>query len=473
MMVDFCKIFEDKSIQLVSEIAESLGIEAFVVGGYVRDLILGRQSKDIDILTIGKDSSEILSTAVKNKIGKYAHLSVFKTFGTAQVKWGKNELEFVTARKESYRHDSRNPECEPGTLEDDLTRRDFTLNAMCIRLSCGQKGELIDLFNGLSDLENKILRTPCDPVITFSDDPLRMMRCVRFASTLEMYIEENTYNAIVKDSERIKIISMERVKDELVKIMKSPRPSVGLYHMLNTGLMKQVLPEIAALSGIETRDGRGHKDNFHHTMQVVDSTAKVSDNEWLRIAALLHDIGKPKCKKWEDGHGWSFHGHEYVGTKMVPKIFKKLTLSLGNEMAYVQKLVLLHMRPINLIEDDITDSAIRRLLFEAGDDIDDLMILCHADITSNNALKRERFHNNYENLREKMKEIEEKDHIRMFQPPVSGDEIMTTFNLPPCRQVGEIKEKLKDAILDGIIPNDRDAALELMHKIAGEMGLVS
>ena len=473
MMVDFCKIFEDKSIQLVSEIAESLGIEAFVVGGYVRDLILGRPSKDIDILTIGKDSSEILSTAVKNKIGKYAHLSVFKTFGTAQVKWGKNELEFVTARKESYRHDSRNPECEPGSLEDDLTRRDFTLNAMCIRLSCGQKGELIDLFNGLSDLENKILRTPCDPVITFSDDPLRMMRCVRFASTLEMYIEENTYNAIVKDSERIKIISMERVKDELVKIMKSPRPSVGLYHMLNTGLMKHVLPEIAALSGIETRDGRGHKDNFHHTMQVVDSTAKVSDNEWLRIAALLHDIGKPKCKKWEDGHGWSFHGHEYVGTKMVPKIFKKLTLSLGNEMAYVQKLVLLHMRPINLIEDDITDSAIRRLLFEAGDDIDDLMILCHADITSNNALKRERFHKNYENLREKMKEIEEKDHIRMFQPPVSGDEIMTTFNLPPCRQVGEIKEKLKDAILDGIIPNDRNAALELMHKIAGEMGLVS
>lgn len=458
---------------MVSDIAEDLGIEAFVVGGYVRDLILERPSKDIDILTIGKDSSEILSTAVKNKLGKYAHLSVFKTFGTAQVKWGKNELEFVTARKESYRHDSRNPDCEPGTLEDDLTRRDFTLNAMCIRLSCGQKGELIDLFNGLTDLENKILRTPCDPVITFSDDPLRMMRCVRFASTLEMYIEENTYNAIVKDSDRIKIISMERVKDELVKIMKSPRPSVGLYHMLNTGLMKQVLPEIAELSGIETRDGRGHKDNFHHTMQVVDSTAKESDNEWLRFAALLHDIGKPKCKKWADGHGWSFHGHEYVGTKMVPKIFKKLTLSLGNELAYVQKLVLLHMRPINLIEDDITDSAIRRLLFEAGDDIDDLMILCHADITSNNALKRERFHQNYENLRVKMKEIEEKDHIRMFQPPVSGDEIMTTFNLQPCRQVGEIKEKLKDAILDGIIPNDRNAALELMHKIAAEMGLTS
>lgn len=483
MNFDFSDIFKDKAIKLVSETAQEIGIDAFVVGGFVRDHILGRPNKDVDVLTLGAQSSERLALAVKSKLGKYSSMSIFKNFGTAQVKSHDVEIEFVTARKESYNRDSRNPKCEPGNLRDDLSRRDFSLNAMCVRLcdrndetldcgiGTGKKGELIDLFDGQRDLEWGILRTPLDPVVTFDDDPLRMMRCVRFASQLGMSPEENTFNAIRENADRIKIITHERIKDEFVKIMMSKRPSVGLYFMEESGLMEQVLPDVHALAGIETKNGRAHKDNFLHTMQVLDNVSEKSDNLFLRISALFHDIAKPQAKKFEQGRGWTFHNHEYLGGKMMPRIFKHLTLPLGMELEYTKKLVSLHMRPISLIEEGVTDSAIRRLLFEAGDDIDDLMILCDADITSNNVLKREKFHNNYKILREKMQEIEEKDHIRLFQPPVSGNDIMETFGIGQCREIGIIKEEIKNAILDGKIHNDREEALKMMFEIAERIGL--
>ena len=468
MIIDNPKI-DTPILHLVGETADELGLECYVIGGWVRDLFLHRESKDIDIVTIG--SGIRLAQAVAERLGK-AHLSVFRTYGTAQVKKGDVELEFVGARKESYHRDSRNPIVEDGTLEDDQNRRDFTMNALAICLNKDRYGELLDPFCGLQDMEECTIRTPLDPDITFSDDPLRMLRAVRFASQLGFYLHAETFDAIVRNSERIRIITKERVADELNKIMLSRRPSVGWKLIDKTGLLPLIFPELNALKGVETKEGRGHKDIFLHTLQVVDNVAQESDNLWLRWAALLHDIGKPKTKAWDDKAGWTFFNHNYVGSKMVPRIFKSMKLPQNEKMDYVAKLVNLHMRPINLIEDEVTDSAVRRLLFEAGDDIDDLMILCNADITSRNQEKVERFHRNYELVKRKMVELEEKDRIRNFQPPVRGDEIMQILNLPPCSQVGEIKNAIKDAILDGIIPNEYEPAKAYMMQKAKEMGLL-
>ena len=460
---------ENPVLKMVGETADRLGLECYVIGGWVRDLFLHRPSDDIDVVVVG--SGIQLAEAVAEKLGKGAHLSVFKTYGTAQVKRGELELEFVGARRESYQHDSRNPIVEDGTLEEDQNRRDFTINAMAICLNKARYGELLDPFDGIGDLERCVIRTPLDPDITFSDDPLRMMRAIRFATQLGFDLDGETFDAIVRNKGRIHIITKERIAEELHKIMLSRRPSEGWLLLDKTGLLPLIFPELAALKGIEVKEGRGHKDVFLHTLKVLDNVADTSDNLWLRWAALLHDIGKPKSKQWDPQAGWTFRNHNYIGAKMVPKIFAKMKMPLNEKMEYVKKMVDLHMRPINLIEDTVTDSAVRRLLFEAGDDIDDLMLLCDADITSRNEEKKARFHRNYQLVREKMVELEERDRIRNFQPPVKGDEIMEILHLEPCSTVGELKMAIKDAILDGIIPNEYEAAKAYMLKLAHERGL--
>ena len=458
------------AFKLVGEVADELQRECYVVGGYVRDIFLERQSKDIDFVTVG--SGIEVAKAVSQKVGRdKSHLAVYRTYGTAQVKVMGVELEFVGARRESYNRQSRNPIVEDGTLDDDQRRRDFTINAMAISVNKDRWGELLDPFDGIGDMERGLIRTPLDPNITFSDDPVRMMRAVRFATQLGFEIEQGTFAAIKSNAYRIKIITRERIADELMKIMRSAKPSTGFFLLDKSGLLPLICPELANLKGVDTVKGRGHKDNFLHTMQVLDNVAAQSDNEWLRWAALFHDIGKPATKHWDDKQGWTFHNHNFVGEKMVPRIFERMRLPLNEHMKYVKKLVGLHMRPIALVEEEVTDSAVRRMLFEAGDDVDDLMTLCRADITSKNQEKVKRFHENYELVKQKLIDIEEKDRIRNFQPPVDGKEIMDTFGLTPSRPVGEIKEAIKDAILDGVINNDYAQAYGLMVKKAQENGI--
>ena len=460
--------------------ADRLGIDAYAVGGVVRDHLLQRPCTDIDVVCVGRqEGGEVhigiqLAHAASEALGG-SHVSVFKNFGTASFRYTADgreyELEFVGARRESYSRDSRKPIVENGTLEDDQRRRDFTVNALAVCLNNDRLGELIDPFGGIRDLDAGILRTPLDPDITFSDDPLRMMRAVRFAAQLGFRIADDTFEAIGRNAKRIEIVSAERITTELNKIMASANPSLGLKLMQKCGLMQLVMPEISALQGVETVDGKGHKDIFFHTMQVLDNVAGMSDNLWLRWAALLHDVGKPGVKRYDARQGWTFHGHEARGAHMVKRIFKRLRLPLGEEMRYVEKLVMLHMRPIILAEDIVTDSAVRRLLFEAGDDIDDLMLLCHADITTRNLDKQRRHRENFELVKRKLVELEERDRIRNFQPPVSGEDIMTTFGIGPCREIGTIKDAIKDAILDGRIPNERDAAWQMMLRLGADLGL--
>ena len=455
---------------LVGEVADEMRRECYVVGGYVRDIFLERKSKDIDFVTVG--SGIEVAKGVARKIGNdKSHLAVFKTYGTAQVKAMGMELEFVGARRESYNRNSRNPIVEDGTLNDDQRRRDFTINAMAISVNRESWGKLLDPFDGIGDMERKLIRTPLNPDITFSDDPLRMMRAVRFATQLGFEIEDGTFAAIKRNAGRIKIITRERIADELMKIMRSSTPSRGFILLDKCGLLPLICPELAQLKGVETVNGRGHKDNFLHTMQVLDNVAAQSENEWLRWAALFHDIGKPATKHWDEKQGWTFHNHNFIGEKMVPRIFAKMRLPLNEHMKYVKKLVGLHMRPIALVEEEVTDSAVRRMLFEAGDDIDDLMILCRADITSKNQEKVKRFRENYELVKQKIIDIEEKDRVRNFQPPVDGQEIMYTFGLAPSRPVGEIKDAIKDAILDGVIRNDYAEAYQFMMKKAQELDI--
>lgn len=456
-------------MKLVGNVADELQRECYVVGGYVRDIFLNRSCNDMDFVTVG--SGIEVARAVANRLGRRAHLAVFKTYGTAQVKTRQWELEFVGARRESYHRESRNPIVEDGTLDDDQRRRDFTINAMAICLNKDRYGELLDPFDGIGDMERRIIRTPLDPDITFSDDPLRMMRAVRFATQLDFDIFPETFEAIRRNAKRIHIITRERIAEELMKIMRSAHPSRGWMLLDLCGLLPLIFPELAALKGVETVNGRGHKDNFMHTLQVLDNVAVASDNVWLRWAALLHDVGKARTKRWDPQQGWTFHNHNFIGEKMVPKIFGKLRLPLNDHMKYVKKLVGLHMRPIALVEDEVTDSAVRRLLFDAGDDIDDLMTLCKADITSKNQNKVQRFKENFDLVKQKLVDIEEKDRVRNFQPPIDGEEIMTTFGLAPSRPVGFIKDAIKDAILDGVITNDYASAYELMLDKAAELGI--
>ncbi len=453
----------------LTEAADSLGLECYLVGGYVRDLFLQRPTNDIDVVVVG--SGIEMAEAFAKRLGQKAYLSVFRNFGTAQVKWHNQEVEFVGARRESYSHDSRKPIVEDGTLEDDQNRRDFTINAMAVCLNSQRLGELVDPFDGVYDLEDGIIATPLDPDITFSDDPLRMMRCVRFATQLNFVIEEETFEALSRNRERIKIISAERIITELNKIMMAKAPSIGFVELQRCGLLELILPELSALDCVETRNGKSHKNNFYHTLEVLDTVASKSDNLYLRWAALLHDIGKPRSKRWDPLVGWTFHNHNYLGEKMVPPLFRRLKLPLDERMKYVKKLVGLHMRPIVIADDVVTDSAVRRLLFEAGDDIDDLMLLCEADITSKNEQRKKNFLNNFKIVRQKLIDIEEKDRIRNFQPEVDGNEIMHIFNLAPCREVGALKSALKDAILDGKIPNERNASLHFVIERAKQMGL--
>ena len=456
-------------MKLVGSVADELHRECYVVGGYVRDIFLERPSNDMDFVTVG--SGIEVARAVAKCLGKRAHLAVFRTFGTAQVKTRQWELEFVGARRESYHRESRNPIVEDGTLDDDQKRRDFTINAMAICLNKERYGELLDPFDGIGDLERRIIRTPLDPDITFSDDPLRMMRAVRFATQLDFDIYPETFEAIRRNAKRIHIITRERIAEELMKIMRSSTPSRGWKLLDKCGLLPLIFPELAALKGVETVNGRGHKDNFMHTLQVLDNVAAASDDVWLRWAALLHDVGKARTKRWDAQQGWTFHNHNFIGEKMVPKIFGKMRLPLNEHMKYVKKLVGLHMRPIALVEEEVTDSAVRRLLFDAGDDIDDLMTLCRADITSKNQTKVQQFRENFDLVKQKLIDIEEKDRVRNFQPPVDGEEIMQTFGLAPSKPVGYIKDAIKDAILDGVITNDYASAYQLMLDKAQELGI--
>ncbi len=460
---------ESEIIHLVGKAADELKVDAYLVGGYVRDKLLGRPSEDMDILVVGDGIA--LAEKVCEMAGDCGGVTVFKRFGTAMLRTHSLEVEFVGARKESYRKDSRKPVVERGSLEDDLLRRDFTVNALAIKIQKDGTGEMVDRFGGLSDLENEIIRTPVQPASTFSDDPLRMMRAIRFANQLFFQIHDDTFQGIVESAHRIEIVSMERISTEFQKIMACKKPSYGLRMMDKSGLLDIVLPELVELKGAETRYGIGHKDNFEHTLEVLDKLAANSDDIWLRWSALLHDIAKPRTKRFEKGHGWTFHGHEVVGARMVKGIFKRLKLSTGAPMRFVQKMVALHLRPIALTKVESTDSAVRRLLFDAGEDIDSLLLLCEADITSKNPEKVEKYLRNYKMVRQRIKEVEERDRIRNWQPPVSGKTIMGAFGIKPSREVGLIKDAIKEAILEGDIPNNQEAALELMYKMGKNLGL--
>ncbi|WP_396596382.1 CCA tRNA nucleotidyltransferase [Dokdonia sp. R86516] len=456
----------------ISNAADALELETYVIGGFVRDYLLKRNKevKDIDVVAVG--SGITLARKVSQILPNKPKVQVFKTYGTAMLRSGNMDIEFVGARKESYAADSRNPIVENGTLEDDQNRRDFTINALAIKLNDNGYGDVIDPFDGISDLERKIIRTPLDPDITYSDDPLRMMRAIRFASQLDFMIERTSLESITKNAERIKIITNERIVDELHKIMLSPTPSKGFLLLEKTGLLPYILPELMALKGIDEIEGQKHKDNFYHTLEVVDNISEHTDDLWLRWSALLHDIGKAPTKKFSKKVGWTFHGHEFVGSKMVYKLFKRLKMPLNDKMKFVQKMVLMSSRPIVISEDHVTDSAVRRLIFDAGDHIEDLMTLCEADITTKNPKRFKRYHNNFKVVREKMKEVEERDHIRNFQPPVSGEEIMEAFNIKPSREIGILKEAIKEAILEGEIPNEKEAAIAFMMKKAKDIKLI-
>ena len=466
---ELAQILDKDIFHLIGEAADELHLDCYVVGGYVRDIFLERPSNDIDVVVVG--SGIKVADALRRKLGRKAHISVFKNFGTAQVKYKDLEVEFVGARRESYSHDSRKPVVEDGTLEDDQNRRDFTINAMAIQLNKAHFGELVDPFGGIEDLEDGIIRTPLDPDITFSDDPLRMMRCVRFATQLKFFIEDETFEALTRNADRLKIISGERICDELNKIMKSAQPSRGFVDLQRSGLLNLILPELAALDIVETRNGRAHKNNFYHTLEVLDNVAKKSDNLWLRWAALLHDIGKTRSKRWDPALGWTFHNHNFLGAKMVPDIFRRLKEPMDMKMKYVQKLVDLHMRPIVIADEVVTDSAVRRLLNDAGDDIDDLMTLCEADITSKNQVRKRQFLENFRMVREKIADLKERDYKRLLQPVIDGNEIMEMFHLKPCREVGALKQCLKDAVLDNKVENEREPLMQLLMKKAKEMGL--
>jgi poly(A) polymerase len=459
----------DEIFRTISEIVTANNYECYVIGGYVRDIFLERNSKDIDIVV--KGSGIDLARQVSRRLGKGANVSVFKNFGTANVSFMDYDIEFVGARKESYSRDSRKPVVENGTIKDDQDRRDFTINTLAVSLHEKNFGELTDPFSGLDDIKNKMIRTPLEPDRTFSDDPLRMMRAVRFAAQLDFTIDSEAMHSIRKNKERITIISAERIADELNKIMLTDKPSKGFHILDKTGLLEILIPEINAMKGVDVKEGKGHKDNFYHSLKVLDNVSEKSVDLWLRWTALLHDMGKPRTKRFEGNNGWTFHGHEVVGARMVPELFRRLKLPLGNPLKYVQKLVQLHLRPISLTDEEVTDSAIRRLLFEAGDDIDDLMTLCMADITSKNDIKVKKYLKNFELVKSKLIEIEKKDHIRNFQPPVDGALIMETFDIQPCREVGVIKNSIKDAILDGVIKNDYHEAFDFMLKKAEELGL--
>ena len=474
------KILDKDIFHQIGQVADCLGVECYVVGGYVRDIFLERPSDDIDVVVVG--SGIEVAKALKQQLGRRAHLSVFKNFGTAQVKMGDMEVEFVGARRESYSHDSRKPIVEDGTLEDDQNRRDFTINAMAICLNSSRFGQLVDPFNGIADLEDGIIATPLDPEVTFSDDPLRMMRCIRFATQLNFQIEDETFAGLQRMADRIKIVSGERIAVELNKIMLSPHPSIGFEYLQRSGLLQIILPEVAALDIVEKRDGRAHKNNFYHSLEVLENVSRregekegrsKEDSLWLRWAALLHDVGKTKSKRWEPGVGWTFHNHNIVGAKMVPQIFRRLKLPMGAEMKQVQLLVDLHMRPQVIADSEVTDSAVRRLLNDAGDYIDDLMVLCEADITSKNEVKKRIFLENFRMVREKLTDLKEKDYKRLLQPVIDGNEIMEMFHLQPSREVGVLKQYLKDAVLDNRVDNEREPLMALLIEKARQMGLTT
>ncbi len=509
---ELAECLDQEIFHQISSVADELGVECYVVGGYVRDLFLERPSKDIDVVVVG--SGIAVAQELKKRYGRKAHLSVFKSFGTAQVKvrggggcaisaaYGtingnkegttsgikaeEIEVEFVGARRESYRHDSRKPHVEDGTLEDDQNRRDFTINALAVCLNKDRFGELVDPFGGVDDLFDGIIRTPLDPDVTFDDDPLRMMRCVRFATQLNFFIDDETFDALQRNAERLKIVSGERVIDEMNKMMMAPHPSKGIVDLYRCGLLQYILPELIQLDIVEKRNGKAHKNNFYHTLEVLENVVKGSESEggrekgyegggtahlWLRWAALLHDIGKPRSKRWDPAQGWTFHNHNYIGAKMVPEIFRRLKLPMDSKMKYVQKLVDLHMRPIAIADEEVTDSAVRRLLNDAGEDIDDLMRLCEADITSKNEVRKARFLENFRMVREKIADLKEKDYVRLLQPVIDGNEIMQMFHLPPCKEVGRLKQVLKDAVLDNKVPNEREPLMALLLETAGKMGL--
>ena len=467
---ELAKILDKDIFHKISEAADSLQLECYVVGGYVRDLFLERPSNDIDVVVVG--SGIQLASELKKMLGKKAHLSVFRNFGTAQVKYKDTEVEFVGARKESYQHDSRKPIVEDGTLEDDQNRRDFTINALAVCLNKDRFGELVDPFDGVYDMEDGIIATPLDPDVTFSDDPLRMMRCVRFATQLNFQIEPETYEALSRNADRLKIISGERIADEMNKIMLSKHPSSGFYYLKDTGLLELIMPELCAMDKVETRNGRAHKNNYDHTMEVLENVCKHSDNLWLRWAALLHDIGKPKSKRWDNQIGWTFHNHNNIGAKMIPSMFRRMKLPMDAKMKYVQKLVELHMRPIVIADEEVTDSAVRRLMNDAGDDIDDLMTLCEADITSKNMQRKQKFLDNFRIVREKLKDLQERDYKRLLQPCIDGNEIMEIFHLKPSREVGTLKQTLKDAVLDNKVANEREPLMQLLMEKAKQMNLI-